>query len=209
MTDFDKKAGAWDSDPTRVERANAVADAIRATTRLTPDMTALEYGCGTGLLSFALHNRIGRITLADSSRGMLDVLAEKIAVAQIRTMTPLKLDLTVDPLPDERFDLIYTLMTMHHVPDIARMLGNFFALLKTPGVLCVSDLDAEDGSFHGPEFPGHKGFDRAELKRIAGEAGFPETSFTTAFHIFRQTGGKRKDFPLFLMIARKTSAENG
>ncbi len=79
MTNFDERARDWDSDPKKVERARVVADAIRKTIPLSQEMKALEYGCGTGLLSFALQPDLGEITLADTSQGMLDVLREKIA----------------------------------------------------------------------------------------------------------------------------------
>jgi ubiquinone/menaquinone biosynthesis C-methylase UbiE len=78
MTNFDERAKDWDSDPMKVIRAKTVAEAIRGAISLTKDMSALEYGCGTGLLSFALQADLGNITLADTSQGMLDVLAENI-----------------------------------------------------------------------------------------------------------------------------------
>jgi ubiquinone/menaquinone biosynthesis C-methylase UbiE len=205
LTDFDKKAAVWDSDPRRAERAQAVADAIRRRVPLHPGLTALEYGCGTGLLSFALRDSIGRITLADSSQGMLAVLAQKIAAGGIRNMTPLRLDLAVDPLPRERFQLIYTLMTLHHVADTAKLLKDFYQLLEPDGFLCISDLDKEDGSFHGPDFTGHQGFDREALRKLAGTVGFREIDFTTVFHAVRETETGKKDFPVFLMTARKLS----
>ena len=82
MNEFDQKASQWDAKPVRVERAQAVAESIKARCPLSPHMTALEYGCGTGLLSFALQPYLGHITLADSSSGMLAVLRDKIAAAQ-------------------------------------------------------------------------------------------------------------------------------
>ena len=45
---FDERAREWDSDPEKVERARVTADAIRHTIPLHSDMSALEYGCGTG-----------------------------------------------------------------------------------------------------------------------------------------------------------------
>ena len=53
-TYFDERAKDWDANPMRVERARIVAQAIRQAVPLRPGMTALELGCGTGLLSFAL-----------------------------------------------------------------------------------------------------------------------------------------------------------
>src|SRR5512136_2053243 len=182
MNEFDQKAAQWDAKPVRVERAQAVADGIKAALPLSPHLTALEYGCGTGLLSFALQPHLGHITLADSSTGMLAVLREKIAAANIRNMTPLRLDLIADPLPAERYQLIYTLMTLHHIPDTDRMLRAFYQLLDAPGYLCVADLDKEDGTFHEEEFHGHLGFDRNELGERASQAGFQTINFTTVFH---------------------------
>jgi ubiquinone/menaquinone biosynthesis C-methylase UbiE len=166
-------------------------------------MLALEYGCGTGLLSFALQPYLGHITLADSSSGMLAVLREKIAAANFQNMTPLQLDLLIDPLPAERYHLIYTLMTLHHIPDTDRILRACYDLLDTSGTLCVADLDKEDGTFHEEEFHGHLGFDRAELAAQAKRIGFTDIGFTTVFHMLKDVQGVAKDFPHFLMVARK------
>jgi ubiquinone/menaquinone biosynthesis C-methylase UbiE len=204
MNEFDQKASHWDAKPGRVERAQAMADGLRAALPLSTSMTALEYGCGTGLVSFALQPQLGHITLADSSSGMLAVLREKIATSHVQNMTPRLLDLTNDPLPTERYQLIYTLMTLHHILDTDRMLRAFYALLDAPGYLCVADLDTEDGTFHTDEFHGHSGFDRATLSAQAQQAGFQSIAFSTVFHQRKEVAGAMKDFPLFLMIARKS-----
>ncbi len=188
----------------KAARAQAVAEEIRAQVPLAPHMTALEYGCGTGLLSFALHNHLKHITLADSSSGMLAVLQEKITSSGIKNMSPMKLDLVSDPLPQERFRLIHTLMTFHHIADIDAMLRDMYSLLASPGYLCIADLDSEDGSFHGSDFSGHCGFDRETLRRQASQAGFRNIRFSTVFSIKKvvSTGGEQ-DFPVFLMVAEK------
>ena len=201
MADFDIRAKNWDEVPRRIERANAVAAAIREQVRLLPTMAAFEYGCGTGLLSFALQTDLGRITLADSSSGMLDVLREKIAASGIKNMTPLKLDLAVDPLPVQRFDLVVTLMTLHHIPDTARILQCFRSLLQPGGVLCIVDLDREDGSFHAHElaFDGHNGFDRAELSLMLSGLGFIDIRIKTCYETIKDG----RSYPLFLAVAEK------
>ena len=204
MSEFDQKAARWDAKPVRVERAQAVADGIKAALPLSPRMTALEYGCGTGLLSFALQPYLGHITLADSSSGMLTVLRDKIAAANTQNMTPIQLDLTIDPLPAGRYQLIYTLMTLHHIADTDRMLRAFYQLLDAPGYLCVADLDTEDGSFHEDEFHGHLGFDRDALSAQARQAGFQSVNFRTVFHMIKDVQGISKEFAVFLMAAEKS-----
>jgi SAM-dependent methyltransferase len=204
MNEFDQKASQWDAKPVRIERAQAVADGIKVAIPLSSHLTALEYGCGTGLLSFALQPYLGHITLADSSTGMLAVLREKIAVANIQNMTPLQLDLLIGPLPAERYQLIYTLLTLHHIDDTDKVLRAFYALLDSSGYLCVADLDKEDGTFHEEEFHGHLGFDREELAAQVEQAGFQTIQFTTVFHMIKDVQGISKDFPIFLMVARKS-----
>lgn len=203
MTDFNLRARDWDNDPLKVERARKVADAIRKNVRLTPDMTALEYGCGTGLLSFALQSSLGSITLADSSAGMLEVLREKIAASGIHNMNPLRLDLATDPLLDQRFDIIYSMMTLHHIVDTRKVLADFYTLLDQPGKLFIADLDREDGSFHGAGFDGHNGFDQAELTADLEQAGFGQVRFSTVYEMVKEVGGKPRSYPLFLMVAEK------
>jgi ubiquinone/menaquinone biosynthesis C-methylase UbiE len=203
MTDFDQEAATWEKHPARIERAQVVAQGIRERVPLQPDMTAFEYGCGTGLLSFALQPYLGHITLADRSTGMLAVLNEKITVNAIQNMTSLKIDLINDPLPRGKYQLIYTLMTLHHIPDTGKILECFYNLLETPGYLCVADLDQEDGSFHGPDFLGHLGFDRGELGALVREIGFQKVDFSTIFNMAEMVRERMKYYPLFLMVAEK------
>ncbi len=205
MTNFDERAKDWDSDPKKIERALAVADAIRKAVQLSTSMNALEYGCGTGLLSFALQSELGCITLADTSQGMLDVLSEKIAQAGVTNMRPVRLDLAVDPLPAERYDLTYSLMVLHHLEDTKKMLTQFHALLEPNGYLLVADLDKEDGSFHTDGSTDvHLGFERGALQKQVEALGFGNVTFSTAYEIKKKVNsGEEKVFPVFLMTAQK------
>jgi ubiquinone/menaquinone biosynthesis C-methylase UbiE len=204
MTNFDERAKDWDSDPKKVERARAAADAIRRAIPLTREMKALEYGCGTGLLSFALQSDLGQITLADTSQGMLDVLSEKIVSAGATNMHPVRLDLSTDPLPPGQYDLTYSLMTLHHIPDVKSILVKFRDLLAPQGYLLVADLDKEDGSFHTDGSSDvHLGFDRDELQTMVEDVGFGNVAFSTAYAIQKKIGMEEKTFPVFLMTAQK------
>ncbi|MDP2030408.1 MAG: class I SAM-dependent methyltransferase [Thiobacillus sp.] len=203
---FDTKARQWDDNPVFQERGLKIAEAIRQAVPLHRRMSALDYGCGTGLLSFPLKDELGAILLADSSGGMLDVVAGKIAAQGVANMTPLKLDLLTDPSPAQRFDLIVTLMTLHHVPDTDHILRIFHDLLQPGGYLCIADLDQEDGSFHGPEVDVHHGFDRAELSRRAAQAGLADIQFQTVFSIAKERESGTRDYPVFLMTARRAGA---
>jgi len=204
MTNFDERAKDWDSDPKKVERAYIVSDAIRNAVPLSTNMNALEYGCGTGLLSFALQEDLGQITLADTSQGMLDVLSEKIAGAGVTNMHPVRLDFSTDPLPDEKYHITCSLMVLHHIHDARGILSKFYDVLETNGYLLVADLEKEDGSFHRDGSTDvHKGFAQSELQTWVEDAGFGNVKFSTAYEIKKEVDGKEKTFPIFLMAAQK------
>jgi ubiquinone/menaquinone biosynthesis C-methylase UbiE len=196
-TSFDDRARTWDDDPAKVERARVVAEAIRARVPLAPSTRMLEYGAGTGLVAQALAPHVGAITLAEPSAGMREVMTEKVAAGTLPADASIwSLDLLSDEVPDERFDLIATVMTLHHVDDVAAALRGFAALLADEGHLCIVDLEAEDGSFHrdDADFDGHDGFDREDLGALLRACGFGDVRFERCHEVRKEHG----TFPLFL-----------
>jgi SAM-dependent methyltransferase len=121
----------------------------------------------------------------------------------VTNLTPLSLDLQVDPLPEDRFDLVCSLMTLHHVPDTRDLLGKFHALLEPGGWLALLDLDREDGSFHGPEVDVHHGFDRAAFQADLEHSGFRQVALSTAYVIQREPERGGGQYPVFLAVGRK------
>ena len=202
MTNFDERAKDWDSDPKKVERARVVAEEIRKAIPLSREMNAFEYGCGTGLLSFALQEYLGQITLADTSQGMLDVLAEKISAAGAVNMHPVRLDLAVDTIPPQKYHITYSLLTMHHIQNTQDILNKFHIILEPGGYLLIADLDKADGSFHTDGTTDvHKGFAQSELQKQVEATGFSDVKFTIAYTIKKIVGNEEKSFPIFLMSA--------
>lgn len=203
MNSFDERAAQWDANPERLVRAQDAARSIQNHVPLDLTWTAMEYGCGTGLVGFILQPFLGHLAMADSSSGMLNVLQEKINQAGVTNMTCMKLDLATDPAPAERFHLIFTSMTLHHVDDTLYLLSRFYDQLKDGGYLAVVDLDVEDGSFHGNGFAGHRGFDRAVLKDQVHQVGFARVVFYDLAPLRKNTETAIRTFPLFLLVAHK------
>jgi ubiquinone/menaquinone biosynthesis C-methylase UbiE len=206
VQDFDARAATWDDDPAKVARARAIADAIEREAPLAASMEALEYGAGTGLLGFMLRHRFADLTLADVSEGMLEVASRKVAASGDPHVRAVNLDLMSDPLPERRYDVVFSAMTLHHIPDTRGILRRFRDVLRNPGFLCIADLDAEDGSFHGAGFDGHLGFDRAELAAEARTAGFASVRFVTAYEMTKDAAGVPRTYPIFLMVAGTAGA---
>lgn len=204
MENFDELASIWDEDPRRIERAKIIACEI---TKLLPNskiIKGLEFGCGTGLLSFNLQPYLKHITLVDTSQGMLNVVEQKINTAKIENMTTQMLDFSKDIMFNEKFDIIYTVLVLHHIKDIDNVIKNFSRIINKSGYVCIVDLDEEDGSFHGEGFDGHKGFNRNELIKVLEKNGFIFLSCKTCYNNKkRMKDGTEKSYPLFLLVGQK------
>ncbi|MDD3276202.1 MAG: class I SAM-dependent methyltransferase [Kiritimatiellales bacterium] len=199
MNHFDSKAAEWDDNPVRVENARKIAAAIRAAVPLNKTMRALEFGCGTGLISRELFPTIGNILAIDLSSGMIAQLQNRIDEAELKNISARCLDIFTDP-PDGPFDLIFSAMAMHHVQNTDALLDRFAALTAPGGWIALADLDTEDGTFHD-HFEGfiHHGLDRNELMKKLRVRGFSQTAAITA-HTMHKNG---RDYPVFLLTARK------
>jgi len=202
---FDDEAKDWDNDPKKIERAVVIANEINDFIKPDKTMNALEFGCGTGLLSFQLRNYFKTITLADSSEGMIKVLKDKIAKERIENFKPLHIASVENDLKINEYDVIFTLMTLHHLPDVDHIFKVFNSLLKRGGYFCIADLVKEDGSFHShhDNFDGHNGFDRNELSAVLSVNGFSVEHYKICYEIVKEIDDKEKKYPLFLMICKK------
>jgi ubiquinone/menaquinone biosynthesis C-methylase UbiE len=203
--DFDKEAAQWDENPGRVKLANDVADAIIREIRPSRDMDALDFGCGTGLVTLRLQPLVKSVTGADSSKGMLGVLEEKIRTRGLTNVRTRLVDFEKGGRIEGKFYLVVSSMTLHHVQDTAALSRQWFDLLLPGGQLCAADLDAEDGSFHGDNTDVfHLGFDREQLKGLLEKSGFRDVRAITASTMVRGVEGKgNREFPVFLLIGRK------
>ncbi|MCF6180867.1 class I SAM-dependent methyltransferase [Lutibacter sp.] len=204
---FDKQAKEWDNDPTKILRAKKVASEIKAFLKPNKKEKALEFGCGTGLLSYQLKDDFKSIILTDTSKGMIDVLQQKIKKEHISNFHPKLINLLEKKLPENNFDVIYTMMTLHHILDVPKILNIFSSLLKNNGLLCIADLVKEDGSFHAnhSNFEGHNGFDKDELSTLLEANGFIVEYYNIYFEIEKKLADGIKKYPLFIMICKKIS----
>jgi 2-polyprenyl-3-methyl-5-hydroxy-6-metoxy-1,4-benzoquinol methylase len=197
-------AARWDSNPGRVRIADEVAAAIRRSVTLSPHMAVLDYGCGTGLLSLQLLPQVGSLCGADSSPAMLEVMAGKIEAQDIANARTQFVDFEHGAHASGSYDLIVSSMVTHHVPDTAALFAEWFRLLNPSGQIAFADLDSEDGAFHGDNTGVfHLGFDRAHLRELLQKAGFSEVRDSTATSVNKEVEGQQREFPIFLIVARK------
>ncbi|MDH4028694.1 MAG: class I SAM-dependent methyltransferase [Nitrospirota bacterium] len=200
---FKEKAVTWDQNPLVLEIAGKFTEELIRRVRLNREMVLLEFGCGTGQVGMRLHSLVNSIIMVDNSAAMLSHLREKMAKEDIRNMTVFEGDIKemVNELPQP--DLIYSLMSLHHVSDIPGLLSAFRQILKPGGDIIVSDLLTEDGSFHGDEKVPHNGFSPEELRRLFDAQGLSIKGLEI-YHTIKKPGPDNtiREYEQFILSAR-------
>jgi len=178
---FADKSKHWDMKSRRVQGAKAIAETIMENVSLNKKMHLMDFGAGTGLLSYCISDKIAKVTAVDNSPSMLEVFHEKSDNFRCETDV-LELDFSKDTLASNmKFDGIVSSMTIHHIEDIKVMLKKMYDLLTPNGFIALADLDTEKGDFHSDNrgvF--HFGFDREKLMELAQKVGFKEVKMVDA-----------------------------
>lgn len=205
MDRFSAEAATWDEDPAHVERARSVAGYVRDAVALRPDMRVLEIGGGTGLLSRELAGDVGRVTVTDVAPGMVEAAKGALDDPRYAGWEARLFDIEHDPLPDERYDLVLGLLALHHMGDVAGVVGRCTQLLREGGQVALVDLDHDpEGHFHRHvhDFDGHDGFTRDDVRGWLEAAGLGDVAVVDCGVVTKEHEGQERDFPMFLATGR-------
>ncbi len=202
MNRFDEAAKTWDKRQVSIESSDACVQDLLSNVQLKDNASILDYGCGTGFIAFALKNETNNVTGMDYSNGMIEVFNNKVSEFELDNIRAIKHNMNEEELPKEEFDLIISSKTMHHIKDTNMFFKKSYDALKDGGVLCINDLDKEDGSFHkdqnndGVE---HYGYEKEELFAIAKNLGFEVLAYEIVYNQLKN----EQYYPLFNLIVKK------
>lgn len=203
MNQFDGKANLWDENPVHFKRSIAIASEIVKQIPLSKNLSAIEFGAGTAILSILLADQLKEIILIDNSREMLRVASEKIEREGIQNLHPLFFDLDEQSWSGPKANLLFSQMALHHVKNVENSLTQFYGMIEDGGYLAIADLYPEDGSFHGFEPNVYPGFDPDWLKLELERTGFSKVHYLKVFTIQKAMENASKDYPVFLIFGRK------
>lgn len=195
---FDAVASEWDKGDMRQVVAHKVFGTISSRIALNTTMSLMDFGAGTGLLSFKIAPLVHSMAGVDLASKMLEQLeAKNSAEASVKTVCQ---DIMTTPL-ESTFHGIVSSMALHHVQDTKALFTTFHTHLKKEGFVALADLEAEDGTFHshGNEGVFHFGFEREALRAIMEEVGFDNVRFHHAHTVVKE----ERHYPIFVVTAIK------
>lgn len=210
IRDFNKEAVLWDKAH-RVKMTQDIAHTILKEVPVDSSMKVVDFGCGTGLLSFGVCKKAKSVTGIDTSEKMIEVFNEKIKQEKIKNLEALHLcGFDAKYIPDIDCGLVMSAMAMHHIlfEDIKKYVKKFFDMLTPGGYIAVADLDEEKGNFHSNnDGVFHFGFSRQNFKQILAETGFENIKDFTSAEVAKtdKITGKENKFTIFLITGKKPS----
>ena len=172
---WDSYAAGWDDEPAANAYAGAVfSNLISVLGRYGLSLSgasAVDFGCGTGLLSERLVQHAAHVVAVDTSSAMLAVLDAKVAGHGWTNITT-----STDP-PAElaQFDLVACSSVCAFVDDYPAAVAGLVGLLRPGGLFIQWDWERIDDDSGG--------LTRAEVSNALTNAGLAETAVETAFNI--------------------------
>ena len=194
---FEMIAGTYDT-PERIRIAEVSADAIRESLADAKSKSAIDFGCGTGLVGMNLISEFRSMLFLDTSPGMIDQINRKIAELDLRNADTLIFDFEKEGLEGVRADYIFMAQVLLHIPDVAQVLSRLYEVLNDGGHLLIVDFDKNDKV--ASELV-HNGFSQEELAGIMTTIGYKDIQSKTFYNGERIFMGQ--DASMFVLDSRK------
>jgi ubiquinone/menaquinone biosynthesis C-methylase UbiE len=194
---FGQMALRYDTED-RIKIAAVISAKIRAELKETKAKTAVDYGCGTGLVGLALTDLFKSILFVDTAPQMIAQTREKIRKAPIDNAKTLCADFVQEPPHNLKTDILFMTQVLLHVIEPDLLLKNICHILNPGGRLLIVDFDKNERIVSDKV---RNGFDQQSLTARLKELGFASAESATFYYgkkIFMNT-----DASLFFLQALK------
>jgi ubiquinone/menaquinone biosynthesis C-methylase UbiE len=194
---FEAMANKYDTHE-RIKIAQITSNAIREYIVNGKEKSAIDFGCGTGLIGMNLLNDFHSVVFLDTSQNMLEQIKQKIADANIRNAETLCFDFETSVRSNIRADYIFMAQVLLHIADVEPVLSRLYKVLNSEGHLLVIDFNKNEAVISDKV---HNGFDQKKLIDLMTKIGYKETKSKTFY-----TGNKifmNQDASLFILDAKK------
>lgn len=188
------------------ESNDATTAYVAALARLLPERhLAIDAGTGDGALLDVLAPAFEHVIAVDRSEAQLDRARARVARRKLSNVKLLKCELGAQELKNEvgeGADVVFASRLLHHAPRPLDLLRQLAKLTKEGGAVLVLDYARHDDESMRDEADLWLGFDAAELRALARDAGLDDAEVVKLPSAWC---GKGKDshLPWQVLIARK------
>ncbi|MNO43793.1 ubiquinone/menaquinone biosynthesis methyltransferase [compost metagenome] len=194
---FEMIANMYDT-PERIQTARVASDAIREYLVDAKSKSAIDFGCGTGLVGMNLINEFNSMLFLDTSQNMIHQIQQKVSDLNIQNVDTLCFDFEKEDVSDLHADYIFMVQVLLHIQDVEFVLTRLFDVLNEGGHLLIVDFDKNEKVASDIV---HNGFNQAELTDIMTKIGYRNIrskSFYTGNKIFMG-----QDASMFILDSQK------
>ena len=194
--EFNQMAVKYDT-PKNKHMAKRAADAIRNLLDESHKKSAIDFGCGTGLVGLDLLEDFKSMLFIDASIKMIEQVEKKLADKNTKKASVLCLDIEKDaPLPS-KVDTIILSLVLHHIPASHRLLTKLYETLNEDGQLLIIEMEKQekDSSDHG------HGMDRSVLATTLAGIGYQNIQSDIFYDAKKESDGQEAS--RFVLSARK------
>ncbi len=193
---FDQMATNYDT-PERVDIANISAKAVQSAISDNTNLkTALDFGCGSGIVGLNLIENFEMVYFLDTSVNMLKVVDEKLAKQNIINAKTILLNLEEEKDLDIKVDCIFMCQVLLHIKDHLPVLEKLSKNLNPNGQFIIVDFDKNPNITSDLV---HNGFDQKELCENLKAIGFKNAT-SKNFH-FGEKIFMNQDANMFVLKA--------
>ena len=194
--EFNQMAVKYDT-PKNKHMAKRAADAIRNLLDESHKKSAIDFGCGTGLVGLDLLEDFKSMLFIDASIKMIEQVEKKLADKNTKKASVLCLDIEKDAQLPYKVDTIILSLVLHHIPDSHRLLTKLYETLNEDGQLLIIEMEKQekDSSDHG------HGMDRSALATTLAGIGYQNIQSDIFYDAKKESDGQEAS--RFVLSARK------
>ncbi len=194
---FEMIANVYDT-PERLQIAKVSSGAIREYLVDAKNKSAIDFGCGTGLVGMNLLHDFHSVLFLDTSQNMIHQVEQKISNSNIQNAAALCFDFEKESFPDLHADYIFMVQVLLHIHDVEVVLSRLYDVLSVGGQLLIVDFNKNENIVSDMV---HNGFDQRALTSSMKKIGYREIQSKTFY-----TGSKifmGHDASLFILDSQK------